>query len=71
MALFAYRAVDEEGKISSGSLDATNAIDLELRLRRLGLDLITFESVKKSVAARSRRVTRPELITFCSTSRSS
>jgi type IV pilus assembly protein PilC len=65
VALFAYRAVDEEGKISSGSLDATNAIDLELRLRRLGLDLVTFESVKKSVAARSRHVTRPELITFC------
>ena len=64
MALFAYRAVDEEGRISSGSLDATNAIDLELRLRRLGLDLITFESVKRSAAARSRRVTRPELITF-------
>jgi type IV pilus assembly protein PilC len=65
MALFAYRAVDEEGRISSGSLDATNAIDLELRLRRLGLDLVTFESVKRSAAARSRHVTRPELITFC------
>ena len=65
MALFAYRAIDEEGRISSGSLDAVNAIDLELRLRRLGLDLITFESVKRSVAARSRRVTRQELITFC------
>jgi type IV pilus assembly protein PilC len=65
VALFAYRAVDEEGRISTGSLDATNAIDLELRLRRLGLDLVTFESVKRSVAARSRHVTRPELITFC------
>ena len=65
MALFAYRAVDDEGRISSGSLDATNAIDLELRLRRLGLDLVTFESVKRSSAARSRHVTRPELITFC------
>lgn len=65
MALFAYRAVDEEGKISSGSLDATNAIDLELRLRRLGLDLVTFESVKRTVAARTRHVTRQELITFC------
>ena len=65
MALFAYRAVDEEGRVSSGSLDASNAIDLEFRLRRLGLDLITFESVKSSVAARSRKVTRQELITFC------
>lgn len=65
MALFAYRAVDEEGRMSSGSLDASNAIDLELRLRRLGLDLVTFDTVKKSTAARTRRVTRQELITFC------
>ena len=65
MALFAYRAIDADGRVSSGNLDAVNAIDLELRLKRLGLDLITFESVKRSVAARTRRVTRPELITFC------
>jgi type IV pilus assembly protein PilC len=65
MALFAYRAVDAEGRISTGNLDAANAIDLELRLRRLGLDLVTFESVKRSVAARTRKVTRQELITFC------
>ncbi len=65
MALFAYRAVDEEGRISSGSLDASNAIDLELRLRRLGLDLVTYESVRRTVAMRTRRVTRIELITFC------
>jgi type IV pilus assembly protein PilC len=63
--LFAYRAVDDEGRMSSGNLDATNPIDLEMRLRRLGLDLVTFESVKRSTAARARRVTRPELITFC------
>jgi type IV pilus assembly protein PilC len=65
MALFAYRAVDAEGRVSSGNLDASNAIDLELRLKRLGLDLLTFEGVKRSAAARSRNVTRTELITFC------
>jgi type IV pilus assembly protein PilC len=65
MALFAYRAVDAEGRISAGSLDAANAIDLELRLKRLGLDLVTFEGVKRSTASRSRRVSRTELITFC------
>jgi type IV pilus assembly protein PilC len=65
MALFAYRGVDAEGHISSGNLDAANAIDLELRLKRLGLDLITFDSVKRSTAARTRRVSRTELITFC------
>jgi type IV pilus assembly protein PilC len=65
VALFAYRAVDDQGRMSSGSLDASNAIDLELRLRRLGLDLVTHESVKRTVAMRTRRVSRPELITFC------
>jgi type IV pilus assembly protein PilC len=65
MALFAYRAVDAEGRKSAGNLDAANAIDLELRLRRLGLDLIAAESVKRGKAVRTRRVTRPELITFC------
>jgi type IV pilus assembly protein PilC len=65
MALFAYRAVDADGRISAGSLDAVNAIDLELRLKRLGLDLVTFEGVKRSTAARTRRVSRTELITFC------
>jgi type IV pilus assembly protein PilC len=65
MALWAYRAIDAEGKVSSGNMDAVNAIDLELRLKRLGLDLLTFESARKSVAARTRRVSREELITFC------
>jgi type IV pilus assembly protein PilC len=65
MALFAYRAVDADGRVSSGNLDAANAIDLELRLRRLGLDLVTCDPVKRAAAARSRRITRAELITFC------
>jgi type IV pilus assembly protein PilC len=34
-------------------------------LRRLGLDLLTFEGVKRSTAARTRNVSREELITFC------
>jgi len=65
VALFAYRAVDTEGRISSGNLDAVNAIDLELRLKRLGLDLVTFDPVKRSAARRTRQVTRTELIAFC------
>jgi type IV pilus assembly protein PilC len=65
MALFAYRAVDAEGRISTGNLDAANAIDLEMRLKRLGLDLVTFTGVKRSTAARTRNVSRQELITFC------
>ena len=65
MASFSYRAIDEAGQIMNGKADATNAVDLELRLRRLGLDLITFESIKKSALIRSSKVSRKELITFC------
>ena len=65
MASFSYRAIDEAGQIMSGNIDATNSVDLELRLRRLGLDLITFESIKKSALMRASKVTRKELITFC------
>lgn len=65
MASFSYRAIDEAGQILSGSIDATNSVDLELRLRRMGLDLITFESIKKSTLMRSSKVSRKELITFC------
>jgi type IV pilus assembly protein PilC len=65
MALFAYRAVDAEGRMTTGNLDAANSIDLDLRLKRLGLDLVTFEGVRRSTAARTRKVSRTELITFC------
>ena len=62
MALFAYRAVDEGGKMSSGNLDAVNGVDLELRLRRLGLDLITFDSTVETVVANQTGTQRNKLI---------
>lgn len=65
MASYSYRAIDDAGRIASGNADAINPVDLEMRLRRLGLDLITFESIKKSTLMRTRRVSRKELITFC------
>lgn len=65
MALFAYRAMDEEGRLETGKMDAINPVDLELRLKRLGLDLITFDPLKKSMLTARARITRRELITFC------
>ena len=40
MALYSYRAINEQGKTIRGLQDAANVIDLEMRLRRSGLDLI-------------------------------
>ncbi len=65
MASYAYRAVDGDGLIQRGKADAMNSVDLELRLRRMGLDLVTFDETKKSGFLGEARVTRKELITFC------
>ncbi|MGH8750118.1 MAG: type II secretion system F family protein [Burkholderiales bacterium] len=66
MSTFQYKAVDRAGHPARGNLDAINEIDLELRLKRMGLDLITFRQLKKNASALARaNITRRDLITFC------
>ena len=64
--LFAYRAMDNQGKIIRGNVDAVNALDLEMRLKRMSLDLI---ASKPSRALKSFQfgspIKRQELINFC------
>ncbi len=66
MALMQYKAMDERGRISTGRMEAANAADLELRLERLGLDLVNFAEAKiRSSASSGTRVPKRELISFC------
>jgi type IV pilus assembly protein PilC len=66
MSTFQYKAVDKAGRPARGSLNAINDVDLELRLKRMGLDLITFREVKTTTFALGRgNITRRDLITFC------
>lgn len=62
--LFFYKGMDNEGKIVQGQLNANNLDDLEVRLERLGLDIIHYRT-KKSHNYRVGTVSRRELITFC------
>ncbi len=65
MELYQYKAIDGKGKVSRGHFDALNAGDLEVRLSRLGLDLISFKEIKsKRHGISGRGVKRPDLITF-------
>lgn len=67
MPSFEYKAVDKTGKPVRGGLEAVNEADLELRLRRMNLDLITCKAVDRKVS-RFRgggRITRQDLINFC------
>jgi type IV pilus assembly protein PilC len=64
MALFNYKAIDVSGKAILGQIDALNVVDLELRLKRMGLDLIVGGPTKRALGF-GRGVSRPELINFC------
>ncbi|HXU94763.1 MAG TPA: type II secretion system F family protein [Gallionella sp.] len=64
MTLYSYRAIDEKGKPSKGLQDAANLVDLELRLKRGGLDLIDARIDSGTAVWGSRRIKRTELITF-------
>ena len=59
---FVYRAIDKNGRTARGSVDAANEVDLELRLKKIGLDLITFR-IRRSdtLFARGKRVSREDL----------
>jgi type IV pilus assembly protein PilC len=67
MPSFQYKAVDAAGQASRGKIDAFNEVDLELRLKRLGLDLVTFRQARGSTssAVAAGSITRQDLINFC------
>jgi type IV pilus assembly protein PilC len=66
MPAYQYKAVDKVGQPARGGIEAANEVDLELRLRRMGLDLITFREVEKTANNfGGGKVTRRDLITFC------
>jgi type IV pilus assembly protein PilC len=64
MTLYSYRAIDDQGKPSKGLQDAANVIDLEMRLKRAGLDLIEAKVDEGKTTLRRGKIKRPELITF-------
>ena len=66
MPTYEYKAVDKTGAPARGGLEAVNEVDLELRLRRMGLDLITYQQVeRKSGGMGGGKVTRQDLINLC------
>lgn len=64
--LFAYRAMDINGKVVRGSVDAVNSLDLEMRLKRMSLDLITNRPARVMKGLQfGSPINRQELINFC------
>lgn len=64
MSLYAYKAMDANGRLIFGRMDAINSVDLEMRLKRMELDLISGDPVKQGGFG-GMKITRRELIAFC------
>jgi len=65
MALYSYKAIDSRGKSLLGQIEAINLIDLELRLQRMGLDLIVGGPASRRASLFKGAIGRRELINFC------
>ena len=65
MPLYTYKAVDQDGRAVLGRIDALNLVDLEMRLRRMELDLIKGDPVTNRALFTSSGVPRREIIHFC------
>lgn len=66
MEVYRYKAMNDQGRMLQGKVDAINPADLEVRLSRLGLDLVNYKEMKsKQQNITGRGIKRTDLITFC------
>src|SRR5262245_13130768 len=66
MPLYSYKAIDATGKSVLGRVDAVNVFDLEQRLSRMGLDLVSgAPSSQKSRLVGGSAIKRQDLTNFC------
>jgi len=65
MALYSYKAIDARGKPLMGQIEAINLIDLELRLQRMGLDLVIGGLARRRSSMFKGAIGRRDLINFC------
>ncbi len=64
MALYSYKAIASNGKTVKGLQDAANLIDLEMRLKHGGLDLINAKEQEDVATFGGGKIKRIDLITF-------
>jgi len=65
MPSFSYRAIDANGTIVEGNLDASSEHALEAQLRQAGAEMLRCAEKRAGLFRRKTRVSRKELIGFC------
>lgn len=64
MPAYNYTSINEKGRSIRGSMVAENDIDLEARLKEIGLDLVTFKEQKIKRASKSK-IKLKDMIILC------
>lgn len=65
MASFSYRAVDANGVVVEGSLEASNERAVETQLRQSGVEMLRCAERRPGLFSRKARVSRKDLIGLC------
>ncbi|MDE3061219.1 MAG: type II secretion system F family protein, partial [Pseudomonadota bacterium] len=65
MASYSYIAVNDMGRRVRGTVAADNELDLEARLKQLGLDLISSREVKEKKSSTFNRIRLKDIIIMC------
>lgn len=65
MPVFAYKAMNPGGRTVRGELDAINLVDLEMRLKRMELDFINGQALRRGGVFQGAPIGRRDLINFC------
>ena len=65
MPLFTYKAIDPRGKSVVGRVEAVNLFDLEQRLARMDLDLVSGAPSRSKTRFLGGGIARQDLINFC------
>jgi len=63
--LYTYKAIDSRGKTVMGRVEAVNLFDLEQRLARMDLDLVSGGQSSQTSRFFGGRIPRQDLINFC------
>ncbi len=65
MANYVYSALNDSGRKVRGEVMADNELDLEARLKDLGLDLVSYRIVKAQKASMFAKIKLQDMIIFC------
>lgn len=65
MPTYSYSAMNDSGRTIRGSILAENDVDLEVRLKEIGLDLVKFREQKQKKAGMTSRVKQKDMIILC------